>query len=139
MGLRDYSAPTREVAGAAFTVHGLSLDDLSTIVDARRSEVELALASFTEARRRGDTSSAAFVTLLRELPDLAALVIAHGCGEPDVWRQAKLLPFPVAIAALETVLDLTFAGSGGPKKLLESLRTLAAGLGINLPVLATLA
>jgi hypothetical protein len=133
MSLRDYSPPTKVVGD--FTVHGLSLDDLSGLLQARRQEVEQAVLSFAAARERNEPLTDTLLGLLQEVPDITAMVIARGCGEPDSWPTAKLLPFPMAVQALETILELTFTGSGGPKKLGETLARLASGLGISLPAL----
>lgn len=127
MSLANYRVRTKEVSlggGESFDVRGLSLPDLTTLLDYHGAEARSLFKLFTESSEQGmDLDSVGLITrtMMNTAPDLVARIIALASGEADVFETAKTLPIPVQLDALEKVGNLTFEASGGPKNFLETV------------------
>jgi hypothetical protein len=129
MPLADYSPQREEVAftGGSFIVRGLSLDDISLLMQNHAQDLDKLIAIYS-AGIKGDAAVAAFaqytIALAKEAPGLVGNLIAIASDEPDVVDKARALSMPTQVAALKVIGRLTFAEAGGPKKLFESLSEL---------------
>ena len=129
MALGDYKVPSHEfnLKGGSFIVKGLSLEDVTSLVQHHLPDLEALYDLFTKS---ADVMSEDFrplvVSLVTQAPGFAANVIALAAGEPDKAKAAATLPFPVQVDVLLKVGDLTFLEVGGVKKALESIVPLLA-------------
>jgi hypothetical protein len=126
MALHDYQPERREVIvnkKPLFQVQGLSLDDLSLLVRTHLPDLEnITDILMGVATAPGASLGAAAISLVSEAPGLVANTIAVASGEQDLDAlivQARRLPFPVQVDALEKILDMTFQEVGGVKKFTE--------------------
>lgn len=131
MSLKELTIPSAPVQtpGGEFSVRGLSLDDLTYILQRHAVEVSRVI-SVIEAKRGeigNDLISELAVGLIQSAPAVVAEIIAVASGNPGEAAYARTLPFPVQLDAIEKIGNLTFEVSGGPKKVLEAVIRLAKG------------
>ncbi len=130
MSLKSLRLPEAkvELPDGDFVVRGLSLNDVSILVQRHGKRLNELYQQFTEQGDLTTETVAAFaLPLLQSAPEIAAELIACAAGDPDDAEIAGRLPFPVQIDALEKIAILTFEAGGGPKKLLETVVRLAQG------------
>lgn len=133
MALKDYQIPKRDVPlpnGGRFAVRGLSLPDITTLVD-RHADTLRALFDHYSGGEQGvalDDLGGVGVSVLRTAPALAAEIIAISADEPDSVETVTKLPFPIQVEALEHVAKLTFDTTGGPKKVIETVIRILRGV-----------
>lgn len=130
MGLKDLKLPeaTIEFPGGDFAVRGLSLNDISWLVQRHGGKLNSLFLQFQlEGELTADSVAAFALPLLQAAPEIAAELIACASGDPGTAEIAAGLPFPVQIEALEKLAELTFSVGGGPKKLVETVLRLAQG------------
>lgn len=130
MGLKHIKLPEAQVKfpGGDIAVRGLSLDDLSFIVQRHGAKLNVLFTSFTEKGELTVEGVADFaLPLLQAAPEIASELIACASGDPADAGIAATLPFPVQLEALEKLAELTFNVSGGPKKLVETVLRMAKG------------
>jgi len=130
MSLKSLRLPEAkvELPDGGFVVRGLSLNDVSILVQRHGKRLNELYQQFTEQGDLTTETVAAFaLPLLQSAPEIAAELIACAAGDPDDAEIAGRLPFPVQIDALEKIAILTFEAGGGPKKLLETVVRLAQG------------
>jgi hypothetical protein len=126
MSLADYKPATEVVnlpGGVSFTVRGLSLDDVGSLMKNHLEDLDKLLRLFKERGTNeliADGASAA-IRLVQGAPVFAAQMIAIASDEPGAVEQAGKLTVPVQIDAIKKVLKLTFQDAGGLKKFFESL------------------
>lgn len=127
MGLKGYTLPTQEIelpGGDKFTVRGLSLPDIITVVQNYAEPVQSLFAKYTGTSATDlalDDLGAIGTNILNAAPELAAAIISMAADEPGEAGTVGKLPFPVQIEALEAVGKLTFDTAGGPKKVVETV------------------
>lgn len=141
MGLKHivFASSKVEFAGGDFTVRGLSLSDITFLVQAQRGSLDRLFNSILEkVTKPADDPAGQFNleevdlhinTLLAKFPEVGAQIIACGSDElsPEGLAIAAQLPLPVQVDALDKILALTFQAEGGPKKLLETVIRMAQG------------
>lgn len=111
--LKDIVIPKKEieVRGGSFEVRGLTLTDLSGMIERYEREInELFQGTRT------------FSSLIDEVPDLAAEMIARAAGEPDQTPTTRELPLGAQLSALEALWDLTVPDEKSLGKVLARLR-----------------
>ncbi len=138
MGLRDIKIPeaTIQTPGGEFAVRGLSLDDISWLVERHESLVNQIFDTLGQADTGADGEVATqdlkqmAGPLLTQMPDVCSALIAAAADEPtqDGVTQAGRLPFACQVDALENVLVLTLEASGGVKKLAETVIRMMQGV-----------
>lgn len=136
MALVGYKPPvdTVEFKGGSFQVKGLSLNDVSILVQANLQDMEVLFDTFDKGV--GDGTNMDFTTiastLLSHAPRFVTNAIALACTEADPFEDklaaAAALPMPVQIEAIKKVGSLTFEEAGGVKKFLEGLAFLKGSL-----------
>lgn len=133
-GLKGLRLPTRTVTvadGVSITVRGLAFTDISALVNdyapAMKGLFDELVGGGIDDVSMDDAMKFGSV-LVKQAPDLAAAIIAHGSGEPESLGEAKSLPFPAQLELLEAVALLTFATEGGAKKVVETVIRLAQGM-----------
>jgi hypothetical protein len=130
MGLSNYKAPSHEVVlkdGSAFEVRGLSLSDVSLLIQQHLPDIEALFDLLTNTDKiTGDDLRPLAGSLVAQAPGFAANVIALAAGEPDAANTAATLPFPIQVEVITKIGDLTFAEVGGVKKALGSIVPLLA-------------
>ena len=131
MSLKDLTIPSVPVQtpGGEFSVRGLSLDDLTYILQRHAVEVSHVISAI-EAKKGDvdhDLISEMAVGLIEAAPGVAAEIVAVAAGELDQIDTVRRLPFPVLLDAVEKIGNLTFEVYGGPKKVLEAVIRLAKG------------
>ncbi len=129
----NYTPPTEQVAfrGGAFTVRGLSTDDLALLVHAHLESMEIVLAIVRDMQNgpvAGDPLARLMLLLAQEAPAMVSHIIAVAAGEPDAADIVRKFPFPVAVDALMKVGRLTFENVGGPENFFAALAVLRDGL-----------
>lgn len=131
MSLKHIKLPVEEIEfpGGNFAVRGLSLDDISYLVQHHGQRMESLFSDF--AQTSGEITVEAIASfalpLLQAAPEIAADMIACASGDPEDSAIARTLPFPTQLDALQKLAGLTFSVSGGPKKLLETVVSMAQG------------
>lgn len=131
MGLKHIKLPEAciEFPGGDFAVRGLCLDDISYLVQRHGESLQVLFSDFVansgEITVEGVAQFA--LPLLKSAPDIAAELIACASGDKDDAAIAAGLPFPTQLEALQKLAELTFNVSGGPKKLLETVVSMAQG------------
>lgn len=138
MPLIGYKPPvdTVDLQGGSFEVKGLSLDDVSVLIQANLDDAENLFEVFN--RSVGDGTNIDFKavagTLATYSPRFVSAAIALACTEEaefnDRLSAAKTLPLPVQIDAIKKIGTLTFEEVGGVKKFLEDLMVLKGRLRI---------
>lgn len=128
MGLNNYTPERHEfvLKGGSFSVRGLSLEDVSRLVNHHLPDIEALFDLFTSGRSLDtDTDLRPLVmSVVREAPGFAANLIALASDEPESAQQAATLPAPVQIDAIMKIGDMTFSEVGGIKKGMESIAAL---------------
>lgn len=133
MGLKHIKLPEAviEFPGGDFAVRGLSLDDISYLVQRHGEKLNSLFTEFTSGSGEMTVKAVAQFALpmLKSAPDIAAEMIACASGEHDAETVAiaRSLPFPVQLETLQKLAELTFNVAGGPKKLLETVVSMAQG------------
>lgn len=98
--------------------HGKAFDELfARVTRAETEEQEISL----------EDSNALAASLLGSAPAIAADIIAFAADDPEAGEFARRLPFPVQMECLQTIASLTFTTEEGPKKLLETVLSMARG------------
>ncbi len=140
MDLANYSPTRRDIplgAAGTLSVRGLSLADVSLLVEAHQNSLVAAYASFEQMRgQAGSDDTTLFATLalglVREAPQVAADIIALAADQPHAAKGAANLQFPVQVQALIAIASLTFEAGGGLGELLAALRSAGRGIGIEI-------
>ncbi len=136
MGLSTLKLPTTKIeipdSEDFLTIRGLSLTDLTTLVNSKGPEVALVFGKIMSGGSSIDTKDVKVVIndLMPQFPKLVAEVIAIASDEytPESIIIAGTLPFPVQYAALEAVFLRTFQSESELKKLVESIVKKMAGV-----------
>lgn len=127
MGLASFTPESHEFnfKGGSFTVEGLSLEALATLVQHHLPDLEALFDLFQGFdKAEGQDFTPLVVSLIQQAPGFCSNVIALAAGEPDSAKKAARLPFPLQIEVLLKIGDLTFTEVGGPKKSLEMIAAL---------------
>jgi hypothetical protein len=135
MGLKHlkFEEALVKFAGGEFAVRGLSLEHITFIVRAHGVALNSVFDKIVQkaADPEGEFSAGEVgdmvLPFLQEVPQVAAMIIASGAGDPSDTELARRLPVPVQVEALEQVLRLTFDAEGGPKKFLQTVIRLMKG------------
>lgn len=99
------------------SVRGLCLDDLSLLV---RGHLDTLRHLYRRSQGEGDmftrlNQDGFLLRLLTEAPGIAVEVISLASDEPDSTAQVRMLPIPLQVKLLQTIIRLTFEDVGGPK------------------------
>ena len=134
MALKDYKIPTRTIkidGKNSFEVRGLSLPDITHIIDAHGPIVDEFFKRYTRDLESGNPDEEMMVmgkTLIEAAPELLASIIAISADEPDMTPVILKLPFTVQIEAIEAIGKLTFEAAGGVKKAFEMVAKVVLNL-----------
>lgn len=144
MSLKNFVVPkvSVEVPGTDFTldVRGLSLNDMTTLVNGHRDMMVKLFARFVANKGADlDDSDMGDIAgeLLSEAPVLVAHAIALSAGLADERDEVANLSFAVQIEAIERIFELTFGREGGTKKFVETVIRLSQGLASQVQKLRT--
>lgn len=128
MSLKDLELPVAQVQVSdtvSFTVRGLSLADISVLLNSNGKELGMIFNKVRdELQGRADGITANDVQyfakmLFDKAPDLVAKAIALAADDPGESEKIKRLRFTVQIIAIQEVLRLTFTTEAELKKLVE--------------------
>lgn len=122
--LKDVIAPTKEVPVAGtdktVTVRGLSLADLSVLLDKFSGEMEKVHTEYIEQSLSGEFKATKFVeTLLIQTPDMVCTLIAHAAFAPDEVDTVKAMTVLDQINLIFAIAELTFRSEQDVKNLVE--------------------
>ncbi|PZR90340.1 MAG: hypothetical protein DI537_19180 [Stutzerimonas stutzeri] len=121
---------TIRFVGGEISVRGLSVPDLSILVQTHRDTAKELYERFTGIRKEDAITIEHAGTIASELittaPAIVAHVIALAADVPDQFEEVVHLPIDVQAKALEDIARLTFAMEGGATGFLETLTRLAA-------------
>lgn len=117
MALANYVVPLERIElpdGGEFVVRGLALNDVMMLVLEQKDSLEHAF-NFVEKNNLhlGQVNGDIGLKLLRDLPTLAAKLVALAAREPEEFEKVGNLPAPVQLDALEKVARLTFKDAAG--------------------------
>lgn len=131
--LSDFEPEWRELRfrGGSFRVRGLSLEDISVMVRHHLTDFQTMYETIVADAAVDRTQT--ILSFVRDMPDLAAHLIAAAAGEETAVGQARKLPFPLQVKAITEVMELTFDDVGGPKNFGPALLKLLGGVGISVP------
>ena len=118
------------VGSQVMRVRGLTADDIGLMVRAHLDTVETifqAVKTTMDGPVAGDATARFILTLAQDAPEMAAQVIAIAADEPDQGANARKLPFPVQVDALQKIGRLTFEEAGGVEGFVNALAALLAG------------
>ena len=113
VAIKDYKGVPR------MEVRGLSLDDVSLLIRSHLADLQ----RLYDMLNGGDVADAFkllitdgfILKLLTDFPELAARMIAVAADEPGATANARRLPLPLQIMAIQAIMRLTFEDVGGPK------------------------
>ena len=137
MLLKDYVIPRSRITlpGPAvdgqrpyFEVRGITLDDMTFLVNRHIGPITKAVKMYQESREdilKTGNLQGFVMTLARDFPDLAAEVISAASDQLDdeTRNKARQLPISVQISALSEITRLSLEDAGGLKNLLAEMRT----------------
>lgn len=126
MALPEYKPASHviKLKGAPFTVRGLSLSDVTYLVNNHLPEMEKISDLYEEHKGNVITEAAMkkiMLRLLTEIPTVASEIIACAADAPGEGHRVMNYPAPVQIESLFAIAQLTFEEVGGVKKFIESL------------------
>lgn len=132
MALSDLEIQTHEVQvhGTTISVRGLNFADLSSLIQEHREDLDALINKASERQEEAENAEnpqsdqQLVFELIKEVPELAAKVIAHASGEPDKWEHAYRLGFPSQLDLLMAIGQMTFQEAGGVKKFLSDVLSL---------------
>jgi hypothetical protein len=126
---------TIQTTGGTFTVRGLGLDAIIGLFQRRGTELSALYGRLVTQGEDGprlslDQAEAVGEAILIEAPAIAAELIAMAAGPvtDETVAIARALTFPVQLAAIEAVAELTFTSDMPPKKVLEIVVRHLSGL-----------
>ena len=128
MSLKDLELPSAKVQVSDevfFTVRGLSLSDISVLLNSHGKELGLIFQKVKDelqGRSEGITANDVQYfakVLFDKAPDMVAKAIALSADDPGEEDKIKRLRFTVQIIAIQEVLRLTFTTEAELKKLVE--------------------
>lgn len=137
MLLKDYVIPRSRITlpGKAgpdgekphFMVRGITLDDMTFLVQQHLGPITRALKLYQESRENvlvTGNLQGFILTFARDFPELAAEVISAASDSLDdeTRKIAKQLPISVQISALAEITRLTLEDAGGLGNLLAEMR-----------------
>jgi hypothetical protein len=136
MLLRDYIIPRSPIPlpgkkvdgkGPFFEVRGITLDDMTFLVQQHLAPITKAIKLYQESREdiiKTGNLSGFVMTLAADFPNLAAEVISAASDSLDDQTRnvAKNLPIATQIHALSEITRLTLEDAGGLKNLLAEMR-----------------
>jgi len=119
MPLAGYTPEVREIPlgrGNSFQVQGLSLSSLAVLIREHFPDLD-AIADLFKVGNSFDVNALQPIVLsvVSQMPGLAANIIAVAAGEGDASDAAKL-PGPLQVKSLMEICELTFAEVGGVGK-----------------------
>jgi len=128
MALKNILIPTQEfvVRGETIKVRGLSFADIAYLIGEHKDDLEEIVRRAREGASSGEDMSGMVAGLIREMPDLAAKIVACAADEPEAADVVKRLPFPTLLEILMAVGRLTFEETGGVKKFAENVIAIMA-------------
>ena len=143
MALSDLVFPTATVEvgnGQSLTVNAICFDDLVWLIQKDQAGIEGLVARIAGGETPEAVAAENLVELMQSFPKLAAGVIAVACGEvtDGALENARRLPLPVQIVALQEIARLTFEPFGGVKKFAAQTLGALATEGIALPQISAL-
>ncbi len=128
MSLKDLELPSAKVQVSDevfFTVRGLSLSDISVLLNSHGKELGMIFEKVKDelqGRSEGITANDVQYfakVLFDKAPDMVARAIALAADDPGEEDKIKRLRFTVQIIAIQEVLRLTFTTEAELKKLVE--------------------
>ena len=136
MLLKDFVIPRSKITlpGKAvdgekpfFEVRGITLDDMTFLVNQHLGPITRALKLYQESREdilASGNLQGFVLTLARDFPDLAAEVISAASDSLDdsTRKIAKQLPISVQVRALIEIVRLSLEDAGGLGNLLAEMR-----------------
>jgi hypothetical protein len=126
MSLLDFVIPTQTFKspnGGSFAVRGLSLNDVTTLLNSSETELRAMFNIFLGVDQNAAASDLlqTAVPALQQFPKLASLMIALASDEPEAAAVVAKLPMQTQIDALEAILRLSFDAEGGPGKFFDTV------------------
>jgi hypothetical protein len=130
MGLNNYQPERHEFAlkGGSFSVRGLSLEDVSRLVNHHLPDIEALIDLIVGDRDLASLDQLQLqplvVSLVGQAPGFVANLIALAADEPDGAKSAARLPAPVQIDVVMKIGEMTFSDVGGVGKGMERIAPL---------------
>jgi hypothetical protein len=111
--------------GGSVDVRGLSYSDIRSVFELFPQAASKFFDIVSDQGAGTAVNNAGIaVALMKELPEVAAALIAHASDEPESLAVALTLPIPVQTDLLVAIGKLTFATEGGAKKFLQTVTSL---------------
>lgn len=135
MALKEYipKRETIEFPGGSFEVRGISLPDVSLLIDVHEHVIsDIAEKVRNRAELIGsdnpvlvqEAMTDLISEMIREAPSLVGNLIAICAEEEDAYSQAMKLPITVQLDALTKIANLTFTDMASIKKLVADVMRL---------------
>jgi len=124
MGLHNLVIPTETIkipGNDDLVVRGLGADSIIFLVRHHSETLENLYGGVTEGTIDTDNPEALALALANQSPNLIAMIIACGVGEPEQWETAGKLPFSIQIDALIKIGRLSLSAEGGLEKMMGSV------------------
>lgn len=127
--------PIKQGERTVCEVRGLGTDDVSVLI---RAHFELlnTLFGLAQNSERQFGSTAFFMQMITEAPNIAFDIIALATDEPNYASSARQMPVGLQIKILQEITRLTFEDIGGPKVAVAMIRN-ALSDQLQKPVQAT--
>lgn len=131
MGLKELKLPEIQIAGGAFAVRGLGLNDITVLVNKHEAKLEAIFRQAFEAATSGEdpeTVAGMAMTMLQSIPDLVVDVIAMAAdATPEDAEKLGRIPIEWQYEAVQAIGQLTFGADGGVKKALGAVLPILQG------------
>lgn len=126
MSLSELKVPTEtfQVGEASLSVRGLGASDLGYFIEKHKDSLSVIGDSFQSAQEEGNDMESIAVNLAKNIPELFDTIIACAMDERGAEEKVRLIPFPVSLAMIKAIGELTFEAYGGVKPFTENLITI---------------
>lgn len=126
MSLASYEPERKKIEfkGGSFTVRGLSTEDIAILLQEHFQDFDAIMDSWGNHKQNVFTKDALqdfAINLVKDVPILAAKIIALAAEEPDQVEKVRKLSFPIMLEALLTSFQLCFEEVGGVGKWFERM------------------
>ena len=122
---------TVKVGKTTITVRGLCFNDIAQILRPYSGKINEFIATLANGKEAGDDADIGIdpVKILSDMPEVAALVIALACDEPDQVEKVARMNGISQLEALIEITRLTIVEAGGLGKLVGLITTVVSGIG----------
>lgn len=127
MSLRDYKPRTADVPfpGGSVTVRGLTPSEVAELIKSFKDDAikiyTLIKSMDIDSLKTDNDFFARMISVVSDVPNLVAKLIAVAADEPDEYEHVKKLPLALQFDIICKIGEMTFTVDGDLKKLLANM------------------